>query len=93
MAKKKGKKKKKKERVNNRYTPEFKKKVVLEYLKTKASLHQLADKYDIYPQMIVRWKKKLREEDKAIRKLKKPTVARKKKAAGKKGKKGRKGKK
>lgn len=62
----------KKERVNNRYTPEFKRKVVEEYLKTTASLHQLADKHDIYPQMIVRWKKLLLAEDKELQRLVKP---------------------
>jgi transposase-like protein len=47
----------KKERVNREYPPEFKIQVCKEYYKGNLSLHQLADKHDIYPQMIVRWRK------------------------------------
>tara|TARA_Y100000310_G_C20109067_1_gene546268 strand:- start:169 stop:384 length:216 start_codon:yes stop_codon:yes gene_type:complete len=53
MAKKKAKKK----RTNNQYTDAFKAKVVREYAKGKKSLAAVAEKHDIYPQMIVRWKK------------------------------------
>lgn len=47
----------KKERVNRSYPLEFKVQVCKEYYTTNLSLHELAEKYEIYPQMIVRWRK------------------------------------
>lgn len=40
----------------NRYTAEFKAKVVLELLTEEATLNQVATKYQLNPQMISQWK-------------------------------------
>lgn len=40
----------------NRYTAEFKAKVVLELLSEEATLNQVAAKYQLNPQMISQWK-------------------------------------
>ncbi len=40
----------------NRYTAEFKAKVVIELLKEESTLNQLALKYEISPQMLSQWK-------------------------------------
>lgn len=40
----------------NRYTAEFKAKVVLELLTEEATLNQVAAKYQLNPQMLSQWK-------------------------------------
>jgi len=40
-----------------KFTSEFKKKVVLEALKERFTLQELATKYEIHPQQITDWKK------------------------------------
>mgnify|MGYP001168877574 CR=1 FL=1 len=40
----------------NRYTAEFKAKVVLELLSEEATLNQVATKYQLNPQMLSQWK-------------------------------------
>jgi transposase len=40
----------------NRYTPEFKTKVVLEVLQEEQTVNQIAAKYELSPVMISRWK-------------------------------------
>jgi len=40
----------------NRYTAEFKAKIVLELLQEEATLSQVASKYQLNPQMISQWK-------------------------------------
>jgi transposase len=40
----------------NRYTPEFKTKVVLEVLKEEQTINEIAGKYEVSPIMISRWK-------------------------------------
>ena len=40
----------------NRYTAEFKAKVVLEFLQEEATLNQVASKYQLNPQMLSQWK-------------------------------------
>jgi len=69
--------KRKKERVNRSYDENYKIKVVKEYLTTKMSLIGLANKYELYPQMIVRWKKALKGNS-ALKGLKKPKKVTKK---------------
>ncbi len=41
----------------NRYTAEFKAKVVLEVLREDESLNQIAAKYELNPQMVSQWKR------------------------------------
>ena len=41
----------------NRYTKEFKAKVVLEILREEESLNQIAGKYELNPQMLSQWKR------------------------------------
>ena len=43
----------------NRYTAEFKAKVVLELLREEQTLNDLAAKYQLNPQMISQWKSDL----------------------------------
>ncbi|WP_406626638.1 transposase, partial [Portibacter marinus] len=40
-----------------KYTSKFKTDVVLEALKERSTIAQLAQKYDIHPQMITNWKR------------------------------------
>ena len=40
----------------NRYTSEFKTKVVLEVLREEATINEIASKYEIAPTMLNRWK-------------------------------------
>lgn len=40
----------------NRYTPEFKTKVVLEVLREEQTVNEIASKYELNPVMISRWK-------------------------------------
>jgi transposase len=40
----------------NRYTPEFKTKVVLEVLQEEQTVNEIAAKYELSPVMISRWK-------------------------------------
>jgi putative transposase len=40
----------------NRYTAEFKAKVVLELLREESTLNQVASKYQLNPQMLSQWK-------------------------------------
>lgn len=40
----------------NRYTAEFKAKVVMELLKEEETLNQIAGKYQLNPQMLSQWK-------------------------------------
>ncbi len=40
----------------NRYTSEFKAKVVLELLREESTLNQVASKYQLNPQMLSQWK-------------------------------------
>jgi transposase len=41
----------------NRYTAEFKTKIVLEVLREEQTLNQIAAKYELNPQMISQWKR------------------------------------
>lgn len=43
--------------TRRKFTPEFKKKVVLEALKERSTVHELAAKYEVHPQQITDWKK------------------------------------
>ena len=43
--------------TRRKFTPKFKTKVVLEALKERSSLADLAQKYDIHPNQISKWKK------------------------------------
>jgi len=45
----------------NRYTAEFKAKVVLEVLREDESLNQIAAKYELNPQMVSQWKREFVE--------------------------------
>ena len=40
-----------------RYTSEFKAKVALEALKGESTVHELASRFDIHPNMITQWKR------------------------------------
>lgn len=40
-----------------KFTPEFKKKVVLEALKERNTIQELASKFEVHPQQITDWKK------------------------------------
>jgi transposase-like protein len=64
----------KRDRVNASYSPEFKLMVCKEYYNTGISLHGLADKYEIYPQMVVRWRKMLKDHPE-LKGLKKKILA------------------
>lgn len=41
----------------NRYTAEFKTKVVLEVLRESKTLNQIVAKYELNPQMVIQWKR------------------------------------
>lgn len=43
--------------TRRKFTPEFKKKVVLEALKERYTIQELAAKYEVHPQQITDWKK------------------------------------
>lgn len=45
-----------------KFTSEFKKKVVLEALKERSSIQELAIKYEIHPQQITDWKRQFIEK-------------------------------
>jgi putative transposase len=45
----------------NRYTPEFKTKVVLEVLREEQTVNEIASKYEVSPVMISRWKAEFME--------------------------------
>jgi transposase len=45
----------------NRYTPEFKTKVVLEVMREEHTVNELAAKYELNPVMINRWKSEFLE--------------------------------
>jgi transposase len=45
----------------NRYTPEFKTKVVLEVLREEQTVNEVAGKYEVSPVMISRWKAEFME--------------------------------
>lgn len=45
----------------NRYTPEFKAKVVLEILAEEETVNQIAAKYGVSPVVLTRWKKEFLE--------------------------------
>jgi transposase-like protein len=45
----------------NRYTSEFKAKVVLELLREEGTLNQIAGKYELNPQMLSQWKREFLE--------------------------------
>jgi putative transposase len=45
----------------NRYTPEFKTKVVLEVLREEQTVNEIASKYEVSPVMISRWKSEFME--------------------------------
>jgi transposase len=45
----------------NRYTPEFKTKVVLEVLREEQTVNEIAGKYEVSPVMISRWKAEFME--------------------------------
>lgn len=40
-----------------KFTPEFKKKVVLEALQERSTIQELAAKYEVHPQQITDWKR------------------------------------
>jgi transposase-like protein len=46
----------------NRYTSEFKTKVVLEVLREEQTVNQIAAKYDLAPPMVSRWKAEFLEK-------------------------------
>jgi transposase-like protein len=46
----------------NRYTSEFKTKVVLEVLREEQTVNQIAAKYDLAPPMVSRWKSEFLEK-------------------------------
>ena len=48
-----------------KFTPEFKKKVVLEALKERSTIQELASKHDVHPQQITDWKKHFLENSDA----------------------------
>jgi transposase len=48
--------------TRRKFTPEFKAKVALAALKGDKSLAELAQEYDVHPQMITRWKSILEKE-------------------------------
>jgi putative transposase len=45
----------------NRYTPEFKAKVVLEVLQEQQTVNEIAAKYEVSPVMVSRWKAEFME--------------------------------
>lgn len=49
-----------------RRTPQFKAKLAIEALKGDLTLSQLAEKYDIDPRQITRWKNQLLDESESI---------------------------
>jgi len=49
-----------------KFTSEFKKKVVLEALKERFTLQELATKYEIHPQQITDWKKHFVDNSDAV---------------------------
>lgn len=49
-----------------KFTAEFKKKVVLEALKERKTLAELASEYEIHPAQITEWKKQFLENSEAI---------------------------
>lgn len=81
MAATKTKSKQKKERVNRAYSEAQKVKIVSCYLKTSKSLSEIGEKFDIYPQMIVRWKNAMKNHPK-LKGLKKIKKSAKKRAKG-----------
>jgi putative transposase len=50
----------------NRYTAEFKTKVVLEVLREEQTLNQIAAKYELNPQMISQWKRQFLKDAPAV---------------------------
>ena len=48
-----------------KFTSEFKKKVVLEALKERNTIQELADKYEIHPQQITDWKRHFMDNSEA----------------------------
>ena len=54
-------------RKRRHFTPGFKVKVVLEALKERQSINELAEKYELHPNQITTWKKEFMENaDKAF---------------------------
>jgi len=51
--------------TRRKFTPAFKKKVVLEALKERSTIHELAAKHEILPQQIADWKKQFIENSDA----------------------------
>ena len=58
--------------VNRKYPEDFKAQVLAEYTKGGTSLAKLADKHDLYPQMIVRWRREVKKPGKKVVVAKKP---------------------
>jgi putative transposase len=50
----------------NRYTAEFKTKIVLEVLREEQTLNQIAAKYELNPQMISQWKRQFLKDAPAV---------------------------
>ena len=63
----------------NRYTAEFKAKVVLEVLREEESLNQIAAMYDLNPQMVSQWKREFIERAPDVFERKKNSEAKLKK--------------
>lgn len=43
--------------TRRKFTPEFKRKVVLEALKERKTIHELAAQFEVHPQLITEWKR------------------------------------
>lgn len=50
----------------NRYTPEFKTKVVLEVLQEQQTVNEIAAKYEVSPVMVSRWKAEFMERASSV---------------------------
>ena len=54
-------------RTNRRFTEKQKVDVVARYMKTKLSLSEVAEEFEIYPQMIVRWREILKKHPRLVK--------------------------
>jgi len=60
-----------------RYTPEEKAKILREVVEDGKSVSEVADKYELHPNCIFKWRKQLLEEGKQTFKIKRPDISRK----------------
>jgi len=60
-----------------RYTPEEKTKIIREVVEDGKPVSEVADKYELHPNCIFKWRKQLLEEGKQTFQIKRPDISRK----------------